>query len=161
MRKEYKVINSKKEDASFFIDCYKCFGWEIDENINDEKKVHLKRDMEISNHMELTRLQNHFEASVEDLIELERTRKDKCIFFTALHVLIGTAFMALAVFAITAPVPDYILCSAFGVIGFAFWISTPFLNKVIKRKEKKRFDPLMQAKLEEIDEICGKGAALL
>ncbi|MDE5596691.1 MAG: hypothetical protein K2J04_02540, partial [Lachnospiraceae bacterium] len=56
---EYKEIIAESSQVSFLLDGYKCFGWELDENIDSsyQKKavLHLKRNRKIINKAELTR----------------------------------------------------------------------------------------------------------
>lgn len=74
---------------------------------------------------------------------------------------IGTAFMAGSVFAVTAQPPCYILCILLAVPGFLGWIFPHFLYKKIAGKQTEKITPLIEAKCGEICEICGKGNKLL
>ena len=74
MSYEYKTVPADADRASFLLDGYENFGWELDDNIyqnageaaraGKQKKVtlRLKRNRKIINKMELTRLQRNFEA---------------------------------------------------------------------------------------------------
>ena len=82
---EYKEVTADITQASFLMDGYANFGWEIDENVmpvTAEKYsanngtyqhrkivIRLKRDRRILNKMELTRLQRNFEACVAEIGE--------------------------------------------------------------------------------------------
>ena len=62
---EYKEITGPDSRVSQYLDCYACFGWQIDENIPagsrmGQTTIRMKRDRKIVNKMELTRLQRHF-----------------------------------------------------------------------------------------------------
>ena len=73
MSYEYKTVTADADRASFLLDGYENFGWELDDNIyqnageaaraGKQKKVtlRLKRNRKIINKMELTRLQRNFE----------------------------------------------------------------------------------------------------
>ena len=59
---EYKELNVKEDQASFYLDCYENFGWKQDENFPPQNKgdlvtLKLKRNRKIVNKVELTRLQ--------------------------------------------------------------------------------------------------------
>ena len=73
---EYKEINVKEEQASFYLDCYENFGWKQDGNFPPQNKgdsvvLKLKRNRKIVNKVELTRLQRHFEADIQDIVPLK------------------------------------------------------------------------------------------
>lgn len=74
---------------------------------------------------------------------------------------LGTAFMAGATFAVTAQPPYIVLCIILAVPGFLGWILPYFLYRRIQRRETEKITPLIEAKYDEIYEICGKGNKLL
>lgn len=74
---------------------------------------------------------------------------------------IGTAFMAGSTFAVTAQPPHYVLCILFAIPGFLGWIFPYFLYKKIVGKQTEKITPLIEAKYDEIYEICEKGNRLL
>lgn len=173
---EYKEIIAESSRASFLLDGYESFGWEVDEKISGssalspasayapaQKKValHLKRNRKIINKMELTRLQRNFEACVEEIDALERAKTSKATVYALVMAIIGTAFMAGATFAVTALVPNYILMLVLAVPGFMGWLLPYFLYKKIVVKQTKKLTPLIEAKYDEIYEICEKGNKLL
>ena len=82
---EYKEVTAESSRASFLIDGYECFGWELDENFPESRKtgnagnlkkmvIRLKRSRKIVNKMELTRLQRNFEACVNEIDTLEKAK---------------------------------------------------------------------------------------
>ena len=141
MAYEYKEVHTDGSKASFFLDGYENFGWQADENMMDDQRdrfvektepssqdkivLHLKRDRKIINKAELTRLQRHFEACAAELDVLEKEKTSRALIFALTLGLIGTAFIAGSVFAVTAQ------------------------------------PPLIEAKYDEIYEICEKGHKLL
>lgn len=173
---EYKQIIAEDSRASFLLDGYESFGWEIDENVpgssipspipahaSTQKKVvlHLKRNRKIINKMELTRLQRNFEACVDEIDALERAKTSKAVMYALIVAVIGTAFMAGSTFAVTAQVPNYILMVVLAIPGFLGWILPYFLYKKIVNRQTKKLTPLIEAKYDEIYEICEKGNKLL
>lgn len=75
--------------------------------------------------------------------------------------ILGTAFMAGSTFAVTAQPPSLVWCIILAVPGFLGWILPYFLYKRIQQKETQRITPLIEAKYDEIYEICEKGNRLL
>lgn len=75
--------------------------------------------------------------------------------------IIGTAFMAGSVFAVTARPPHVILSIILAVPAFAGWMIPYFLYKRVARKQTEKLAPLIEQKYDEIYEICEKGNKLL
>ncbi|MGO5541659.1 hypothetical protein ACTQWG_03950 [Blautia sp. HCP3S3_H10_1] len=163
---EYKDLNVKKELASFYLDCYENFGWQQDENFppkeNGEKiSLKLKRNRKIVNKVELTRLQRHFEADMEDIFSLENSKTTKALIIALTIGILGTAFMAGSVFAVTATPPIIWLCIILAIPGFAGWILPYFAYKKVKEDKARKVTPYIEEKYDEIYEICEKGHSLL
>ena len=163
---EYKEIVADSSRASFLLDGYENFGWEIDGKIQEKESgqkvtLHLKRNRKIVNKTELTRLQRNFEACVKEIDALEKAKTATASMYAILLGIFGTAFMAGSTFAVTAQPPHYILCILLAVPGFLGWILPYFLYKRIVRKQTEKITPLMEEKWDEIYEICEKGNKLL
>lgn len=163
---EYKTVQVKEELFSFYLDSYQCFGWVQDENTSTlssdgQKNIKLKRNRKIVNKMELTRLQRNFEACMNEISLLEKSKTTAACILAISVGIIGTAFMAGSVFAITAPTPHIILCIALAVPGFVGWVLPYFLYKSITVKRTNRITPLIEEKYNEIYNICEKGNSLL
>lgn len=169
---EYKEIVTDDRMASLLLDGYENFGWEQNENIpenrvrerhgGDGKTVlYLKRDRKIINKAELTRLQRNFEACVTEIQMLERRKTSLATVYALVIGIIGTAFMAGSVFAVTAQPPYIVLCIILAVPGFLGWIFPYFLYRRIQEKQTEKIMPLVEAKYDEIYEICEKGNKLL
>ena len=163
---EYKDISVPDSKASFYLDCYECFGWQQDENFPPQAArgklaLKLKRDRRILNKTELTRLQRHFEADLEEIAALERSKTTAANLFALLTGLLGTAFMAGATFAVVVDPPIIWLCILLAIPGFAGWIAPLFLYRAARDKKAWQVQPFIEAKLEEIYQICEKGHSLL
>ena len=169
---EYKEIIAESSQASFLLDGYECFGWELDESMAGRREsinspyqknavLHLKRNRKIVNKTELTRLQRNFEACVNEIDKLEKEKTSVATMYAITLAVIGTAFMAGSTFAVTAPSPHYILCIILALPGFLGWIFPYFLYKKVVGKQTERITPLIEAKYDEIYEICEKGNKLL
>lgn len=170
---DYKEIHAEEEKVSFLLDSYECFGWEVDEKMSAVRDniharsyspkvtIHLKRNRKILNKMELTRLQRNFEACMKEISVLEG-RKTSTASMRALTIgLIGTAFMAGSVFAVTAQPPIIWLCIILAVPAFICWLLPVFVYKKLLEKSSEQINPLIEAKYDEIYEICEKGNKLL
>lgn len=165
-RYEYKEVTVKGENRSLYLDCYENFGWFADENVPAREKsnqwiLNLKRDRKIVNKAELTRLQRHFEACIAEIAALEKLKTRRAALWAGGIGTAGTVCMAGSTFAVTATPPLVWLCGVLAVPGFAGWILPYFMFKRIAAKQKKKLEPLIEAKYEEIYGICQKGHSLL
>lgn len=161
---EYKEIDASGERAAFYLDCYENFGWVLDERTQEtgpKGRLLLKRERKIMNKAELTRLQRHFEACVDEIGALERSKTSNATIWAIVVGLIGTAFIAGATFAVTHVPPRYALCTVLAVPGFIGWALPYFLYQKLAAKRTKVVKELVERKYDEIYEICEKGNSLL
>lgn len=163
---EYKELTVPKEQASMYMDCYENFGWEVDENIaavegHSLTTIRMKRNRKIINKMELTRLQHHFEACAKEIDALEKAKTSAATVWALAVSIIGTAFMAGSTFAVVHEPPIIWLCILLAIPGFIGWILPCFIHRRIVRKSSQKIQPMIEAKYEEIYEICEKGNKLL
>lgn len=163
---EYKEIAVSAAKVSLYLDGYASFGWNESEHFLLEKSagsvtLHLRRDRKILNKMELTRLQRNFEASMEELAALERSKTAKAQAIALTVGVIGTVFMAGSTFAVTATPPLIGLCVLLAIPGFIGWAAPYFLYQTLVKKRTAIVTPLIEQKQDEIYELCKKGSELL
>jgi len=163
---DYKTVTTDSEKASMYLDAYENFGWIPDEAIPAGQfgamvTLKLKRDRKILNKAELTRLQQHFEACMDEIAALENSKTLTAAIYSIAVGLIGTAFLACSVFAVTHEPPMVPLCVIFGVPGLTGWAVPYYLFKFFVKKRAEESVPLIERKYDEIHEICEKGSALL
>ena len=167
---EYKEVTIDSSRASFMLDCYENFGWELDERMteyenhpNAAKKtiLRMKRNRKLVNKVELTRLQRHFEACVEEMKTLEKNKTSKASIYAFTIGMIGTAFLAFSTFAVTGNPRNILLSIILAIPGIAGWIAPYFIYKKIVQKQIQKITPLMEAKYDEVYEVCAKGNKLL
>lgn len=174
---EYKEVKTDSAQASFLIDGYANFGWQVDKNVpagireeraktpgssdSDKTVIRLKRDRRIINKTELTRLQRNFEACVREIEELEKRKTSAAAAAAIAAGVAGTVFMAGSTFAVTARPPHILLCVILAVPGFIGWILPYFLYRRMKKVKTEEITPIIEEKYDEIYEICEKGNRLL
>ena len=169
---EYKEVTAEAGMLSLLLDGYENFGWELNEGLPESSMgrkagniskpvIQMKRDRKILNKTELTRLQRNFEACVAEIQILEKRKTSAAVVYALILGIIGTAFMAGATFAVTAQPPSIALCIILAVPGFLGWILPYFLYRKIQQRETEKLTPLIDAKYDEIYEICEKGNKLL
>ena len=154
---EYKELSVEQSRVSMYLDGYKNFGWIADDNFDLPKAgsmvtLHLKRNRKIMNKMELTRLQRNFEACMNEIETLERSKTANARI---------ASLTAGATFAAVASPPIIWLCILLAVPGFSGWIAPYFLYKKLVQKRTAKVVPLIEAIYDEIYDLCLKGSALL
>lgn len=161
---EYKEINVRNEELYMQIDGYECFGWKV-EDTNENNKSHttlrMKRDRKIINKVELTRLQNHFEACLDEIDALEESKSRRATVVSLIIGVIGTAFMAGSTFAVVHNPPMIALCIVLAIPGFIGWLLPCFIYKKLLEEDTNKMNQLIEDKKEEMYEICEKGHSLL
>lgn len=185
---EYKEIVTEGSKASFLLDGYESFGWEIDERLagyrsaqnmsvgaavsnhipqanhlpnQDKITISLRRNRKIINKVELTRLERHFESCVREIDGLEKSKTSLAKIYALITGIVGTAFMAGSVFAITASTPLVILCIILAIPAFIGWILPYFIYRRTVMKQTNKLTPLIENKYDEIAQIMEKGHKLL
>lgn len=170
VRYEYREISVPEYLSSLCEDSYPCFGWKMDGNPTQSTARHsrskyvdlrFKRDYKIMNKTELTRLQRNFDGCVDQLEALEKAKTFMPFVIAVIIGVIGTVFMALSTFAITAETPHILASVVFAVPGFTGWILPFFIYKKMVVEKRKKLTPLIEQKYDEIYEICEKGSGLL
>jgi len=163
---EYLELTVDQAKVSMYLDGYENFGWQLDENfgnvsVSGKATLHLRRNRKILNKMELTRLQRNFEASMEEIDSLERSKLAMPQIISLTIGIIGTAFMAGSVFAVTATPPIIWLCILCAIPGFIGWFLPYFTYKKLVGKRLAIVKPLIEQKYDELYELCEKGNELL
>ena len=171
---DYKEVITESKYASFLLDSYKNFGWNLDDNFASNNmennsllpgtsgtvRMQLKRDRSIINKMELTRLQRNFESCVEEIKKLENSKTSKATADALIIGVLGTVFMAGSVFAVVATPPQILLCIILAIPAFAGWILPYFVYKKKVAARTEVVKDLIEIKYNEICEICEKGCKL-
>lgn len=163
---EYKEITVERSVESLYIDSYQAFGWLLEESSGvtisiNTSTLKFKRDRKILNKAELTRLQRQFDACVNEITTLEKSKTSGATIAALVIGILGTAFMAGSVFAVTAAVPNMLLCVIFAIPAFIGWILPYFVFKNLSAKRGQKVTPLIEAKYDEIYEVCEKANSLL
>lgn len=173
MAYEYKEVCADGSRISFLIDGYENFGWEPDGNIYENMEtvtnlyrqqkavLRLKRNRKIINKTELTRLQRNFEACVNEIEMMEKSKTSRAAMYALIIGVVGTAFIAGATFAVTAQPPQVILCILLAIPGFTGWILPYFVYRRVLEKQTEKLDALIEEKYDEIYSICEKGNKLI
>lgn len=161
---EYKDVTVKRSMESVYVDGYSNFGWIIEGTSIPVGKVDsltlkFKRDRKIRNKSELTRLQRQFDTCVSEILSLESSKYIKASAVAYIIGVVGTAFMAGSVFAVTAGriMPTIILA----IPGFIGWIIPYICYRKISMNKTEQITPLIDQKYDEIYDVCEKANNLI
>ena len=163
---DYKTATVDRGKASMYLDAYESFGWLPDDSIPSRQVIRmltlkLKRNRKILNKAELTRLQQHFEACMDEIASLENSIMKMAAIYSMMVGFIGTVFVVGFLFAITNEPPRILLCFIFTIPGFVGLVAPFYLFKLLVRKRTIAVEPLIEQKHDEIKKICEKGNILL
>lgn len=163
---DYLKVPVDERFLSQYLDGYGCFGWKPDENVPPEKgggkvQLHFKRSRNIPGKTELIRLQQHYEACMAEIATLEASKSSVPTIVSLTCGLVGCAFMAGSVFAVTAETPIIWLTVLLAIPGFALWGASYFGYKIAKQRRTAQVAPLIEAKFDEAYEVCEKAQQIL
>ncbi len=159
---DYLKVPVDENFLSQYLDGYGCFGWKPDDNVPPEKtggkvQLHFKRSRNIPGKTELIRLQQHYEACMAEIATLEASKSS----VPMVVWLVGCAFMAGSVFAVTADRPIIWLTVVLGIPGFALWGGAYFGYKIARQRRTAQVAPLIEAKFDEAYQVCEKAQQIL
>ncbi len=161
---EYKEITIKGNLESIYSDNYRNFGWELEKSSIPPKgssfvTLKFKRNHKLRNKAEITKMQRQFEHTMETVGTLEQAKVFKAALAAYIVGVIGTAFMAGSVFAITAG--STILCVILAIPGFIGWIAPYWIYRAINRRKTAEINPVIDEKYDEIYDLCDQANQLL
>lgn len=173
---EYISINVKSDLEPVYMDVYENFGWistnsmnsnkedyYINSYTNGEKLVNLKfkRNRKIDNKEMLNTLQRKIENSFKRIARLEKEPSSKATMKALMIAMIGTIFMTLSVFSITASKPLIIPTILFGIPGTIGWIIPYFSYKKLYELKTEENSRLIEEEYNNIYEISNEARKLL
>ena len=161
---EYKDITTNRDMESIYVDSYQSFGWKLNNRSSlpfglSSVTMKFKRDRKIRNKAELTRLQRQFEACVNDIDSMEKSKASSASIVAYTVGLIGTACLGGATFAYLGGM--IALCIILAVPGFIGWILPYFLYNSTYAKKTAKVTPFIEGKYDEIYEVCERANSLL
>jgi len=161
---EYRDITVERSMEAMYVDSYQNFGWSLDTSTGIPTGINgvilkFKRDRKIRNKAELTRLQRQFDASVNEIATMEKSKGDRASISAFTVGLIGTTFMAGAVFSVVGGLT--LLCIILAIPAFVGWVAPYFLYKSTYIKTTAKVAPLIDSKYDEIYEICERANSLI
>ena len=158
---EYLEVTIKGSLVPLCSDCYRALGWIIVDTSSgvDSIKLTLQRDRKIKHRVALCDLQRKCETAFQTIERLENSKMTKALAVALGMGLLGSAFLAGAVFAYLA---SQLPLSVFLAIpGFLGWGLPYYLYHKVIRKSTDRMNPLIDENYDVIYEACEKASQLL
>jgi hypothetical protein len=159
---EYTAITVRREVESMYADSYQNFGWIMDGKSNagiNSITLKFKRDKKIMNKMELTRLQRQFDACVNEITVMGKSKTSDASKAAYTVALIGIVLTGIsAVSFLKSLIPIGIISAIFAFAGLIF---PYFLYKSTYAKKTAKVNPLIEIKYNEIYEVCERAKSLL
>lgn len=163
---EYKEVRVAHEDVAMNMDCYESFGWEMDEELcvigkDGECVLQMRRDRELINRQELTRLQRNYEDCRRQIDSLRESVRARGMAVSLAVGIAGCPFAAGSILAATAEPCNLPLCVLFAVPALLCWLLPIFLFRAVCESRRRKVEPLIEEKYDEIYRLCEKGNKLL
>ena len=98
---------------------------------------------------------------MDEIAHLEGSKTRVATIYSLTVGLVGTAFVAGSVFAVTNEPPLILLCIILAIPGLIDWaLAYPLFKNAVSRQAKK-VAPFIEEKYDEAHTICEKGSILL
>ena len=161
---EYKDVFTGREMESMYADGYQSFGWTLENAASHpiglgSVNMKFKRDRKIRNKAELSRLQRQFDACLEEVVNLEKSKASTASIVAFTIGMIETAFLAGATFSFLGNM--IVLCIVLAIPGFIGWALPYFMYNSTYAKRTAKVTPLIDSKYDEIYDICERASSLL
>lgn len=178
---EYLSINVVSDKEPLYVDCYENFGWKPINNVsnnglidnedyyinnydvNGNRLINLKfkRDRRIPNKVKIVTLQKKCENGLKELDKLEKEPARKGLSYSLTIGFIGTVFLAISVFLITATTPIILLGTILGIIGLVLWGLAYPMYKKIKLQQEGVNSSLIEKQYDIIYDACEQARKLI
>lgn len=160
---EYKNISVPTAIESLYVDSYRAFGWALESSNPDylTKKTDLKfkRDRQISNKAELSRLQRQFDSYADRVASLLAGPAMRASVISIILGVLGCAFLAGATFSYLAGLTVFMV--VFAVPGFILWIVAYPVYRQVRSSGQHNAEPQIDAAYDSIYETTKKASQLL
>jgi len=186
---EYKNITVKRDAVTVYSDCLSNFGWILTDeqdfhhhpvqattrpvNVSlpdayphnnppdgvDMVSLKFKRDRRINNKLELNRLERKCEDALSAIGSLERKNSAYTMGIALGAGIVGTGFLALAVYNFMSANP--LVGVLLAIIGVAGWGVGFLAHLKVSKKKSTQTEPMIQEQLEIAYSACEQAHALL
>ena len=165
---EYLTLQVARELEPLYCDTYRNFGWIVETTTSGTLggppnpttvAIKLKRDRRIRNRPVVNELQRTAENALRAIADLEKSRTSTAV-ATALGIgVVGSAFLAGAVFAIEANL--WLLSVPLGAVGLLGWLAGYLAHGRVKARRTAQTAPLIDQQYELLHHASEQAARLL
>jgi hypothetical protein len=160
---EYLTIQVDRELEPLYKDTYRNFGWIIEGYGSalpnpSTVTIKLKRDRRFSNRQAVLEQQRKAENALASITSLEHSKQNSAVIAAISGGIIGSAFLAGSVFAITAEM--WLLGVPLGLVGLVGRAAGWFAYGRVKAKQTAKVNPLIDREYETVY-AAGEQAAQL
>lgn len=149
---EYLTIKADRELEPLYRDAYRNFGWVVDgySGLPQVNTVTLKfkRDRRIPNRAEVVKEQVACEHALATISSLERSKTSTPVAVALAVGIVGSAFLAGSVFAITANL--WLLGIPLGIVGLAGWAAGYLAHRRTKASRQAKVAPLIDREYDVV-----------
>ncbi len=163
---EYASIRAERDLEPLYRDTYAGFGWSIEGYgpalpSTAFVTLKLKRPRHLRNRPQVVELQRKAEHALAEIARLEKT-KTTSAFATSMAVgIVGCAFLAGSVFAISGGHDDWGLSIPLGAIGLLAWLAGYLTFGRVRARRTAAATPLIDHQYDVVYEACEQAAHLL
>lgn len=162
---EYLTVRAERELESMYKDTYRSFGWILEGYASaipstSGISLKLKRDRRIKNRPLVAELQRKAENALSEIASLERSKTTSALASSLTIGIVGCAFLAGSVFAITES-DNWGLSIPLGTIGLIAWLVGFLAHGRIRAKKTQQLGPVIDRQYDVVYETSEQAAHLL
>lgn len=160
---EYQERVVEKKYEPVYLDAYPNFGWVIDQHHKSTQNpnnimLHMKRNRDLVNRIEIKRLENKFQATMNEIIKIEKRNQLIPTIQACLVGLFGTALIVGGFFIHS--VSSLYLSLLFGLVGFIGWVLPYFIYKTQFEKRTHHNQDSVESKYDAIYDLTKRAHQL-
>lgn len=162
---DYLNVRAERELEPLYKDTYRSFGWTIEgygasSPGTGTLTLKLKRDRRIKSRPLVTELQRKAEGALSEIASLERSKSTNPLVLALTIGIVGSAFLAGSVFAITES-DHWGLSIPLGAIGLLAWLAGFLSYGRVRARKTAQLTPVIDRQYDIVYETAEHAAQLL
>lgn len=163
---EYTAIRAERDLESLYRDTYASFGWSIEGYgpalpNTGYVNLKLKRPRHLKNRPQVVELQRKAEHALTEIARLEKTKTTSAFASSMAVGIVGCAFLAGSVFAITGSHEHWGWSIPLGALGLLAWLAGYLTFGRVRARRTAIATPLIDHQYDVVYEACEQAAHLL
>lgn len=164
---DYKTVKVKREIETLVCDTYENLGWELTNTSSVEGSIFyinlsFKRNRKIANKIELLKLQDKADNSIENIESLQRKKKNSGLAPAITTGTIGALTFGggMSMCLVLSGIGYMLGGIALGLVGAGICALAYPIFKKINKKKAQEIEPLLEAEFDKLSDICEEAAKL-